>query len=71
MSKEELRAFAKERGVKQWEAAEEMGIHEVRLSQMFRHDLREEEQTKYLAAVMRVADRKRMDKSTRAEGDRK
>ncbi|MGN0467989.1 MAG: hypothetical protein ACI4GY_04620 [Acutalibacteraceae bacterium] len=55
MSNMEIRIKATQKGVKMWQLADELGIHEGTFSKKLRHELPEEEKTKILALIDEIA----------------
>lgn len=50
----DIKTYAKTKGVKQWEIAECLGIHEAVLSRKMRHELSQEEKEEFKKAVDQV-----------------
>lgn len=57
MSNIDIRVKATESGVKMWQLAEKLGIHEGTLSRKLRHELPEEEKNKILALIDEIAEK--------------
>lgn len=57
MSNTEIRIKATKSGIKMWQIAERLGIHEGTLSRKLRHELPEEEKQKILALIDEIAER--------------
>lgn len=58
MSNAEIRFMMKERGVRQWEVAEALGMSEAVLSRCMRHELDSEMDANVRAAIEHIAQRK-------------
>ena len=52
---EELRAYAKQRGVLLWEIADAIGITDASFSRRLRHELPDAERARYMEAVDQIA----------------
>lgn len=57
MSNVDIRVKATESGVKMWQLAERLGIHEGTFSRKLRHELPEEEKNKILALIDEIAEK--------------
>lgn len=57
MSNTEIRVKATKCGVKMWQLADKLGIHEGTFSRKLRHELPEEEKQKILALIDEIAER--------------
>ena len=58
MKSEDARAYARQRNVKLWEVAAELGISEPTLTRWLRKPLSDEREARFVAAVNTVAARK-------------
>lgn len=58
MNNQEIRIKAKEKGVRLWQIAEKLGICDMTLTRKLRHELPEEEKTKILALIDKIAERR-------------
>lgn len=58
MKNSEIRAFAKNNGVKLWEIADKLGIQDSAFSRKLRRELSPEEKEKVLAIIDRLATEK-------------
>ncbi|MGN1194467.1 MAG: hypothetical protein ACI4SB_03195 [Acutalibacteraceae bacterium] len=57
MSNIDIRVKATESGVKMWQLAERLGMHECTFSRKLRHELPEEEKNKILALIDEIAEK--------------
>lgn len=64
MANEIIRSTAKEEGVRQWEIADELGIHESTLVKKLRHELPQDEKDKIIDAIYRIV-KARPDKNAK------
>lgn len=54
IANKEIRKVANDKGVRQWQIAEVLGIDETSLSRKMRHELSDEYKEKYLNAIDQV-----------------
>ena len=55
MANETVRNFAKEYGVRMWQIAEAMGVHENTLTRKLRHELPEIEQARIMSIILQIS----------------
>lgn len=59
MNNKDIRAAAKNNGVKMWQIAEALNIQDSALSRKMRHELPDEERTQILEVIHRIANHKK------------
>jgi len=70
MNNKKIRKTLEEHGMKQWELAELLGIHEGTLTRKLRHELSETEQIVIINLIIRESER-RKDQQLREELERR
>lgn len=55
MTNNDIRTLAKESGVKQWQIADMLNMHDSNFSKMLRHELPEDEKAKIRSAIKELS----------------